>query len=86
MVTTHERLPPSCTSCALEPGAGARTCADATSVPSPVTTVVLGVARRGQIVSSEQLFTFTQVTLVRQVAALQSRGVDVLVAPILRPE
>jgi uncharacterized protein (TIGR04141 family) len=57
---------------------------EATSIPNPVRTVVLGVARRGRLVSSEHLFTFTQVTLVRQVAALQSRGVDVFVAPILR--
>lgn len=59
---------------------------DPTSIPNSVKTVVLGVARRGRLVSSEHLFTFTQVTLVRQVAALQSRGVDVLVAPIFRPE
>ncbi len=59
---------------------------DSTSIPNPVKAVVLGVARRGRLVSSEHLFTFTQVTLVRQVAALQSRGVDVLVAPIFRPE
>lgn len=59
---------------------------DPTSIPNSVKTVVLGVARRGRLVSSEHLFTFTQVTLVRQVAALQSRGVDVLVVPIFRPE
>ena len=47
-------------------------------------TVVLGVVRRGQLVSSRHLFTFTQVVLVWQVAALESRGVDVFVAPILR--
>ena len=59
---------------------------DVNHIPTPVRTVVLGMARKGRIITSGDLFTFTQVTLVRNVAALQGRGVDVFVAPIERPE
>lgn len=45
--------------------------------------VVLGIARRKPL-TADNLFTFTQVNLVRQVSALEARGVDVFVAPILR--
>jgi uncharacterized protein (TIGR04141 family) len=55
-------------------------------VPTPVHTVVLGIARKGKPITSNDLFTFTQVTLVRNVAPLQRRGGDLFVAPIERPE
>lgn len=54
-------------------------------IPEPVHTVVLGLAHKGRPITCDDLFTFTQVTLVR-VAQLQGRGVDVFVAPITRPE
>jgi uncharacterized protein (TIGR04141 family) len=57
---------------------------DATTIPSPIHTVILGVARPGRTVCSDDLFTFTQVTLVRNVAQLESRGLEVFVAPIVR--
>jgi hypothetical protein len=44
----------------------------------------LGIARKGKTIGAENLFTFTQVTLVRQAQALGGRGVDVLVVPIER--
>jgi uncharacterized protein (TIGR04141 family) len=45
--------------------------------------VVLAMARNGEI-TGDTLFTFTQVTLVRNVQALSNQGVDVFVAPIRR--
>lgn len=45
--------------------------------------VVLAMARDGEI-TEDTLFTFTQVTLVRNVQALSNQGVDVFVAPIRR--
>lgn len=54
-------------------------------VPNRVHRVVLGIARKGHKLTSSDLFTFTQVTLVRHVTALEGRGVDVFVAPIVRP-
>lgn len=59
---------------------------DASAIPLKVHTVVLGVARKGRPVTSTDLFTFTQVTLVRHVTELQGRGVNVFVAPISRPD
>lgn len=44
--------------------------------------VVLGIARKGEPVEAKDLFTFTQVTLVRQAQVLRDRGVEVVVAPI----
>lgn len=55
------------------------------SVPDKVERVVLGVARQGGFITADNLFTFTQVTLVRGAEALQGRGVDVYIAPISRP-
>lgn len=55
------------------------------SVPDPIRTVVLGLARDKPL-TAQNLFTFTQVTLVRNVTLLQARGVDVLIAPIVRRE
>lgn len=57
---------------------------DPASIPDKVQRVVLGVARKGAPPTADNLFTFTQVTLVRGVAALQARGVDVFVVPIQR--
>lgn len=58
---------------------------NAEHIPEPVHTVVLGIARKGRPVRSDDLFTFTQVTLVRHVTALEGRGVKVFVSPIVRP-
>jgi hypothetical protein len=44
------------------------------------------VARKGKAITAESLFTFTQVTLVRQDKVLAARGVQVVVVPIERPE
>lgn len=46
--------------------------------------VVLGIARKGKTIGAADLFTFTQVTLVRQTQVLGGRGVDVVVVPIER--
>lgn len=48
--------------------------------------VILGVARKGKRVRASDLFTFTQVTLVRQAQILGVLGVKVVIAPIPRPE
>jgi uncharacterized protein (TIGR04141 family) len=58
---------------------------DPATIPNPVKNVVLGVARQGRPITSADLFTFTQVTLVRAVAQLEGRGVNVFVVPIQRP-
>lgn len=55
-----------------------------TSVSDKVRTVVLGLGHHGKPLSADSLFTFTQVTLARQVAALEAQGVEVLVGPIRR--
>jgi uncharacterized protein (TIGR04141 family) len=55
-------------------------------VPDKPSRVVLGIARRGRPVASTDLFSFTKVTLVRHIAALEGRGVEVFVAPIVRPD
>lgn len=55
-------------------------------IPTPIHTVVLALAHKGRPVTSGDLFSFTQVTLVRNVTQLQGRGVNVFVAPITRPE
>ncbi len=57
---------------------------DAAQLPARPQKVVLGVARKGKAVTAGSLFTFTQVTLVRQDQALAARGVEVVVAPIAR--
>jgi uncharacterized protein (TIGR04141 family) len=49
--------------------------------PKQLKKVVLAMARPGPL-TEDTLFTFTQVTLVRSVTALQERGVEVFVAPI----
>lgn len=46
--------------------------------------VVLAMARKQKPVTAGNLFTFTQVTLVRHSAALEAQGVDVFVAPVKR--
>ena len=53
-------------------------------LPAKPQKVVLGVARKGREMTMESLFTFTQVTLVRQDQALAAWGVEVVVAPIAR--
>ncbi|MFL6137383.1 MAG: DUF6119 family protein [Frankiaceae bacterium] len=58
---------------------------DPSWVPDTPRRVVLGMARTGTLITSAQLFTFTQVTLVRHVAALEARRVEVFVVPISRP-
>lgn len=58
---------------------------DPATIPDRVEKVVLGMARTKDDLSVDNLFTFTQVTLMRGVQSLQSRGVDVYVAPIARP-
>lgn len=58
---------------------------DPASVPQKVHTVILGLAHHGKPLSADSLFTFTQVTLARQVAALESQGVTVLIGAIQRP-
>jgi uncharacterized protein (TIGR04141 family) len=57
---------------------------DPGQIPDKPQKVVLGVARKGKDVSASSLFTFTQVTLVRQDRALAARGIEVVVAPINR--
>lgn len=57
----------------------------ADDVPQRVERVVLGLAKPGNPVTGADLFTFTQVTLVRHVTALEGRGVAVYVVPIVRP-
>jgi uncharacterized protein (TIGR04141 family) len=57
---------------------------DPAQLPAKPQKVVLGVARKGKEVTAENLFTFTQVTLVRQDQALAARGVEVVIAPITR--
>ena len=54
---------------------------DPQAVPVRPSRVVLGVARESKI-AADSLFTFTQVSLVRNVSSLQARGVDVFVSPI----
>lgn len=58
---------------------------DVSRIATPIKSVILGVARKSRPISAQDLFTFTQVNLVRHVASLQSRGVDVYVLPIARP-
>ncbi|WP_180279546.1 MULTISPECIES: DUF6119 family protein [Rhodococcus] len=46
--------------------------------------VVFGIARRkGKLFTAETLYSFSQVTLVRTVNDLESRGIDVYIVPIL---
>lgn len=59
---------------------------DPEAVPERVSRVVLAMARRSRPISASDLFSFTQVTLVRSVTALESQGVQVFVALINRPE
>lgn len=54
------------------------------SVPEKVHTVVLVLAHEGAPLTPESLFTFTQVTLARQVASLESQGVDVRIGVVAR--
>ena len=58
----------------------------AADVPARGASVVLGMARKGKLFTSNTLFTFTQVTVVRLVELLQRQGVDVYIAPIIRAE
>jgi uncharacterized protein (TIGR04141 family) len=57
---------------------------DVSQVPASPHTVVLGLARSSRLITSDDLFTFTQVTLARAVGQLEGRGVTVHVAPIRR--
>jgi uncharacterized protein (TIGR04141 family) len=57
---------------------------DPGDLPPKPNRVVLGMARQGKTVRAENLFTFTQVTLVRWAQVLGARGVQVLIAPIER--
>ena len=57
---------------------------DPSLVPDKISRVVLGLARTNAPPTAETLFTFTQVTLVRGVQALEGRGVNVFVASISR--
>ena len=59
---------------------------DPATLPDKPEKVVLGVARKGREVSAANLFTFTQVTLVRQDQVLAARRVEVVIAPIVRHE
>lgn len=59
---------------------------DPAKLPAKPEKVVLGVARKGKDVTAANLFTFTQVTLVRQDQALAARGVEVVITPITRHE
>lgn len=52
--------------------------------PTRTSKVILGVARKDKEITAANLFTFTQVTLVRQDQALAQRGIEVAVAPIRR--
>lgn len=58
---------------------------DVANVPDSISRVVLAVARKTRPIAADDLFTFTQVNLVRQATALESQGVHVFVAPIRRP-
>ncbi|WP_336924189.1 DUF6119 family protein [Aquipuribacter sp. SD81] len=58
---------------------------DVATVSEKVRTVVLGLGAHGGALTATSLFTFTQVTLARQVAALEAQGVEVLVGCIPRP-
>jgi uncharacterized protein (TIGR04141 family) len=53
-------------------------------VPTRISSVVLGLARKGKPLTSDSLFTFTQVTMVRLVDLLQRQRVDVYIHPIQR--
>ncbi|MDP9396641.1 MAG: TIGR04141 family sporadically distributed protein [Actinomycetota bacterium] len=53
-------------------------------LPLKPSRVILGIARKGKVVTASDLFTFAQVTLVRHTQVLTDRGVDVLVVPITR--
>jgi uncharacterized protein (TIGR04141 family) len=57
---------------------------NAEDVPTSIERVVLAVARKTRPITADDLFTFTQVNLVRQATALESQGVHVFVAPITR--
>jgi uncharacterized protein (TIGR04141 family) len=57
---------------------------DPALIPDRVDRVVLAMARKDAPLTADNLFTFTQVTLMRGVQMLQARGVDVFVAPIER--
>jgi hypothetical protein len=57
---------------------------DPNLVPDKISRVVLGLARTNAPPTAETLFTFTQVTLVRGMQALEGRGLKVFVAPISR--
>jgi uncharacterized protein (TIGR04141 family) len=57
---------------------------DPSMVKDRTPTVILGMARQGKALTADNLFTFTQVTLARQVALLRSQGVDVFIVPINR--
>lgn len=52
-------------------------------LPQSISTLVLGMARNRPL-DADNLFTFTQVTLARGVNALQARGIDVFITPILK--
>lgn len=52
--------------------------------PSSIERVVLAVARKSRPIAADDLFTFTQVNLVRQATALERQGIHVFVAPIIR--
>lgn len=54
------------------------------SVPEKVHALVLVLAHAGAALTPESLFTFTQVTLARQVSALTSQGVDVRIGVVVR--
>lgn len=55
---------------------------DPSTIPDKLTRVVFGMARSTRPISADDLFSFTQVTLMRHVTALESRGVQVFVVPI----
>ncbi len=48
--------------------------------------MILGIARKGKTIGAADLFTFTQVTLVRQAQVLGGRGVEVVVPIERRPD
>lgn len=58
---------------------------DPNCVPDKVERVVLGLAHPTHRLSAADLFTFTQVTLARHVALLESQGVTVQIGTIGRP-
>lgn len=57
---------------------------DPATVSEKLRTVVLGLGYHGKPLTAASLFTFTQVTLARQVAFLEAQGVEVLVGTIPR--